>query len=63
METGEVEDKKYRLKDTDTKDFWMPLLTQKSFYDYIKNKYSMGQSDMVQSDDLDKALEELEFDE
>ncbi len=63
METGEVEDKKYRLKDTDTKEFWMPLLTQKSFYDYIKNKYSMGQSDMVQSDDLDKALEELEFDE
>jgi RecA/RadA recombinase len=63
QETGEVDDKKYRLKDTDTKEFWMPLLTQKSFYDYIKNKYSMGQSDMVQSDDLDKALEELEFDE
>lgn len=63
QETGVVEDKKYRLKDTDTKEFWMPLLTQKSFYDYIKNKYSMGQSDMVQSDDLDKALEELEFDE
>jgi len=63
QETGVVEDKKYRLKDTDTKEFWMPLLTQKSFYDYIKNKYSMGQSDMIQSDDLDKALEELEFDE
>jgi len=63
QETGEVDDKKYRLKDTETKEFWMPLLTQKSFYDYIKNKYSMGQSDMVQSDDLDKALEELEFDE
>jgi hypothetical protein len=41
----------------------MPLLTQKSFYDYIKNKYSMGQSDMIQSDALDKTLEELEFDE
>ena len=62
QETGVVEDKKYRVKDTDTKEFWMPLLTQKSFYEYIKNKYSMGQSDMIQSDDLDKALEELEFD-
>jgi len=62
QETGVVEDKKYRIKDTDTKEFWMPLLTQKSFYEYIKNKYSMGQSDMIQSDDLDKALEELEFD-
>jgi RecA/RadA recombinase len=63
QETGVVEDKKYRLKDTDTKEFWMPLLTQKSFYDYIKNKYSMGQSDMIQSDALDKTLENLEFDE
>ena len=63
QETGVVEDKKYRIKDTDTKEFWMPLLTQKSFYDYIKNKYSMGQSDMIQSDALDKTLESLEFDE
>ena len=63
METGEVEDKKYRLKDTDTKEFWMPLLTQKSFYDFIKGKYSIGNGDMVQAEALDKALEELEFDE
>jgi RecA/RadA recombinase len=63
IETGVIEDKKYRVKDTDTKEFWMPLLTQKSFYDYIKNKYSMGQSDMIQSDALDKALEDLSTDE
>jgi RecA/RadA recombinase len=62
-ETGEVEDKKYRIKDTDTKDFWLPLLTQKSFYQFVKDKYSIGQIEMVQSDDLDKALEELEFEE
>jgi len=61
--TGEVEEKKYRLKDTDTKEFWLPLLTDKTFYDYVKNKYSMGQGDMIKADDLDKALEELEFDE
>ena len=62
-ETGEVEDKKYRLKETETKDFWMPILMDKSFYDFVKNKYSIGQVDMVKADDLDKALEELEFDE
>jgi hypothetical protein len=62
--TGEVEDKKYRLKDTDTKEFWLPILTNKEFYDFVKNKYSMGQGgQMMQEDDLDKALEELEFDE
>jgi hypothetical protein len=61
--TGEVEEKKYRLKDTDTKEFWLPLLTDKTFYNYVKNKYSMGQGEMIQAEDLDKALEELEFED
>jgi len=62
-EDGVVEDNKYRLKETESKDFWMPILTNKTFYDYIKNKYSIGQGDMIKSDDLDSALEALEFDE
>jgi RecA/RadA recombinase len=63
-ETGEVETKKYRLKETDDKDFWLPILTNKSFYDFVKSKYSIGQGgQMMQEDELDKALEELEFDE
>jgi RecA/RadA recombinase len=57
------EDKKYRLKETDTKDFWMPVLMDKSFYDYVKTKYSIGNTNMVNSDELDKALEELDFEE
>jgi RecA/RadA recombinase len=62
--TGEVEDKKYRIKETDSKDFWLPILTSKTFYDFIKSKYSIGQGgQMMQEDELDKALEELEFDE
>jgi RecA/RadA recombinase len=62
-EDGVVEDKKYRLKETETKEFWMPILTNKSFYDHVKSKYSVGNVSMVQSDELDAALEELEFDE
>jgi len=62
-ETGVIEDKKYRVKDTDTKDFWMPILTSKSFYDFIKSKYSIGQGEVMMRDDLDEALEALEFDE
>jgi RecA/RadA recombinase len=57
------EDKKYRIKETETKEFWMPVLMDKSFYDFVKSKYSMGMGDMIKADDLDKALEELEFDE
>jgi len=62
-ETGVVEDKKYRIKDTDTKDFWMPILMTKSFNDFVKARYSIGTSDMMKGDDLDKALEELEFED
>lgn len=61
VETGEVEDKKYRIKDTDTKEFWLPLLTQKSFYEFVKNKYTIGTVDMVKDEDLDKVLEDLEI--
>jgi hypothetical protein len=62
-ETGEVDDKKHRIKDTDSKDFWLPILTSKSFYDFIKNKYSIGQGEVMMRDDLDEALEALAFDE
>ena len=61
--TGEIEDKKYRLKDTDTKEFWLPILTSKSFNDWVKNRYSIGQGDMIASEGLDKALEDLEFED
>lgn len=62
-EAGVVEEKKYRLKDTDSKDFWMSILTSKTFYDYIKNKYSIAQGEVIVRDELDEALEALEFDE
>lgn len=57
------EEKNYREKDTENKDFWMSILTDKTFYDFVKNKYAVGVSDMIQTDDLDKALEELDYDE
>jgi len=47
MKTGEVEDKKYRIKDTYTKEFWMPVLQSKAFRDYIEGRYKMASIDMV----------------
>lgn len=57
------EEKNYREKDTETKEFWMPILMDKSFYDFVKNKYSIGVGDMIKADDLDAALNNLEFEE
>ena len=50
METGEVEEKKYRIKDTDTKEFWMPILKQKSFRDFIEDKYRVSAGNIMETD-------------
>lgn len=57
VSSGEVEDKKYREKDTDTKEFWMPVLKQKSFQEFIQTKYRVASSDILQSD-IDQTFEE-----
>jgi hypothetical protein len=51
METGEIEDKKYRIKETDTKDFWTSILNDSTFTDYVKNKYSITTGDIMQMEE------------
>ena len=55
-ESGVIEDKKYRIKDTDTKEFWLPILKQKSFQDFIKDKYQIAAGSIMQ-DDIEEAFE------
>jgi hypothetical protein len=55
-EDGVVADKKYRIKDTETKEFWLPILKQKSFQEYIKNKYQIATGSIMQGD-IDEAFE------
>jgi RecA/RadA recombinase len=60
LETGELEDKKYRIKDTDTKEFWMPVLTQKSFIDFVKGKYQISSGDILKDEDISTELETID---
>jgi hypothetical protein len=46
---GVIEEKNHREKDTDTKDFWMPILKQKSFRDFIENKYRVASGEIMTS--------------
>jgi RecA/RadA recombinase len=64
-ETGEIDEKKYRIRDTDTKDFWMPILLQKSFVSFVKNKYQVATTDILnmKDEDIDKELAELDNEE
>lgn len=41
-ETGEIEAKKYRIKDTDTKEFWTPILESESFKKWVTDNYRFG---------------------
>lgn len=60
LDTGEVEDKKFRIKDTDTKEFWLPVLQSKSFQDWVKNTYQVsGGSILAVDETLDDALQSL----
>jgi RecA/RadA recombinase len=63
LETGEIEDKKYRIKDTDTKDFWLPVLMQRSFIEFVKNKYQVATTDILNMKDEDIEVELAKIDD
>jgi RecA/RadA recombinase len=50
VETGEVEEKKYREKDTNNKEFWNSILDSKSFQEFVKNKYQVASSDILKKE-------------
>lgn len=57
--TGEIEDKKWRIKETDSKEFWLPILMDKSFQEDIKNRYQIAHGSILSDDDIDAELAEI----
>lgn len=54
------EDKKYREKETDTKDFWLPIIMDPTFSAFVRDKYSITNKDIIVSDEeFTKQLENL----
>ena len=41
------EDKKYRLADTNNKEFWLPIITSKDFNEYVENRYKISSSSIM----------------
>lgn len=52
VSTGEVEDKKYRIKDTYTKDFWLPILQDETFLAWINKRYAISSVDGIMRDEV-----------
>jgi RecA/RadA recombinase len=51
MSTGEIEDKKWRLKDTESKEFWLPILSDSKFSEYVEKKYRVAYGDILAEED------------
>ena len=54
------QEQKVRLKDTYTKEFWMPILTSKEFREFIEARYKMASNDMM-INDMDQVSIDEEF--
>src|SRR6056300_137065 len=52
VSTGEVEDKKYRIKDTYTKEFWLPILQDETFLAWINKRYAISSVDGIMRDEV-----------
>jgi RecA/RadA recombinase len=52
METGEVEEKKYREKDTNSSEFWLTILKQKTFQDFVEGRYRVAASEIMKTEEV-----------
>jgi len=53
------DEKKYRAKETDTKEFWLPIISDKTFYEFVKSKYAIATTSILADDDIDAELEKV----
>jgi len=49
--TGEVDVKKYREKETNSKEFWSSILEDEAFKAFVANKYSVASGSIMQDED------------
>lgn len=66
LETGEVEEKKYRIKDTDSNEFWKSIFLDKSFSDWIKQHYQVSHGALLTDNvsvEIEKIFEDIEDEE
>ena len=59
-ETGEIEEKKYRIKDTDTKDFWLPIISSTGFQEWIKTNYQISNGAIISDESIEEELALIE---
>lgn len=59
-ETGEVEEKKWRIKETESKEFMMPILTDKTFQKWVQDNYQIAHGSIIKDEDIDELMDDIE---
>lgn len=60
IETGELEEKKFREKDTDNSDFWLPVLTDKTFQKWVKDTYQVTNGKLISDEEIVSVYDNLD---
>ena len=53
LDTGEIEDKNHRLKDTNNKEFWEDILKSKAFKDAVHKRYGVSSGTLLGDSDIE----------
>lgn len=57
LKTGELLEKKYRLKETESAEFWDPILESSQFKAFIESKYKVSHGDIFGNDEIDEDID------
>ena len=57
-ETGEVEQQKFRAKDTDTSAFWAPILGDETFKQAVRDMYQVSNGSILSDEEVVSAYQE-----
>ena len=60
---GVIEEKKWRIKDTDSKEFWLPIITKSSFPKWVQERYQVSTGEIMNNDDIEKELLKIDTDD
>ncbi len=60
METGEIGEKSYREKDTNSAEFWNPILESPSFNKFVETRFLVSNSTLVSDEDDSSVYEDLD---
>lgn len=59
VSSGEIAPKKYRLADTDSKEFWGSILEDETFKQWVEDTYRVASGSIMTDDEIDVLMEEV----